>query len=59
VCGMDVEVAHPGARGTVDGTDYVFCGQGCADAYTSRPSEVELSGSAHARGAVEHPGAPR
>lgn len=38
VCGMTVDVAEPGARATVGGRDYVFCGQGCADAFVSNPA---------------------
>ena len=37
---MTVDVASPGARATVDGRDYVFCSQVCADRFTADPSEV-------------------
>jgi YHS domain-containing protein/uncharacterized membrane protein YraQ (UPF0718 family) len=37
VCGMSVDPANPGARATVGGVDYVFCMQGCADAFTADP----------------------
>ncbi|MCU1591963.1 MAG: copA, partial [Frankiales bacterium] len=37
VCGMSVDLAAPGARAVVDGKDYVFCMQGCADAFVADP----------------------
>jgi YHS domain-containing protein/uncharacterized membrane protein YraQ (UPF0718 family) len=37
-CGMDVDVASPGATAEVDGSRYVFCMQGCADAFTADPA---------------------
>jgi YHS domain-containing protein/uncharacterized membrane protein YraQ (UPF0718 family) len=37
VCGMTVDVAAPGATSTVDGATYVFCCQGCADAFVADP----------------------
>ena len=43
VCGMTVDMAHPGATATVAGHRYVFCGQGCADAFTAEPSRFELA----------------
>lgn len=38
VCGMDVDVAHPGARANVGDRDYVFCSTGCRDAFTADPA---------------------
>ena len=35
---MTVQVTEPGARATAGGRAYVFCGQGCADAFTSNPA---------------------
>jgi YHS domain-containing protein len=35
---MTVNVTHPGARAVVDGHDYVFCMQGCADRFASDPT---------------------
>jgi YHS domain-containing protein/uncharacterized membrane protein YraQ (UPF0718 family) len=37
VCGMTVDPASPGATAVVDGTAYVFCGQGCADGFVADP----------------------
>jgi Cu+-exporting ATPase len=48
VCGMTVDLAAPGARATVDGVDYVFCCQGCADAFVADPQRY-LSASAEGR----------
>jgi uncharacterized membrane protein YraQ (UPF0718 family)/YHS domain-containing protein len=39
VCGMTVEVAHPGATATIGGRRYVFCGQGCANAFGADPAK--------------------
>jgi uncharacterized membrane protein YraQ (UPF0718 family)/YHS domain-containing protein len=38
VCGMDVTLASPGATATVDGARYVFCMQGCAEAFVADPA---------------------
>jgi YHS domain-containing protein len=48
VCGMTVDLAAPGARATVDAVDYVFCCQGCADAFVADPQRY-LSASAEGR----------
>jgi YHS domain-containing protein len=45
---MTVDLAAPGARATVDGVDYVFCCQGCADAFVADPQRY-LSASAEGR----------
>jgi hypothetical protein len=37
VCGMTVRIDSPGATATIAGTQYVFCMQGCADAFVAAP----------------------
>jgi uncharacterized membrane protein YraQ (UPF0718 family)/YHS domain-containing protein len=37
VCGMSVDVAHPGADAVAAGQRYVFCGPGCAQAFNADP----------------------
>ncbi len=37
VCGMSVDVAHPGGEAVAAGRRYVFCGPGCAQAFTADP----------------------
>lgn len=39
VCGMGVDAAAPGALARHDGQTYLFCGQGCADAFMADPSK--------------------
>jgi uncharacterized membrane protein YraQ (UPF0718 family)/YHS domain-containing protein len=41
VCGMAVDVHDPGARATVEGKDYVFCGQGCADRFSANSAAYQ------------------
>ena len=38
VCGMTVDVAGAQWRTHVNGTDYVFCGQGCRERFTANPA---------------------
>jgi YHS domain-containing protein len=37
VCGMTVDLAHPGATATIDSRRYGFCGQECAEKFTAEP----------------------
>ena len=37
VCGMSVDVAHPGDEASAAGRRYVFCGPGCAQAFNADP----------------------
>ena len=48
VCGMTVDPAAPGAEASVDGVRYVFCMQGCADAFLADPGRY-LTAPAPAR----------
>ncbi len=38
VCGMTVDPAHPGATAIHGGVTYLFCGPGCARAFTADPA---------------------
>ncbi|GAC1324386.1 MAG: hypothetical protein NVSMB13_05720 [Mycobacteriales bacterium] len=55
VCGMTVQVAEPGAEAVVGDRRYVFCGQGCAAAFTADPGRY---GQAQPRTASGSVGAP-
>jgi uncharacterized membrane protein YraQ (UPF0718 family)/YHS domain-containing protein len=47
VCGMTVDPEQPGARATVAGREHVFCGQGCADAFSADPGRYSSPVAGH------------
>jgi YHS domain-containing protein/uncharacterized membrane protein YraQ (UPF0718 family) len=47
VCGMTVDLTAPGATATVDGVAYVFCCQGCADAFVADPQKHLTASAEH------------